>query len=155
MSALSATVIEPNYKYFELLAEWNSSIVPGFNSKSIIEEFNMLKTSNSDNLNLHSSFVNFNDLEINEKRIKKSFIIYLCKKHRKLEGKNVEIKKMFEYLKRIKFKITGTEDKKRLFRQLIMSFALDSENMETVQLWKNYYSIIDDHFDLYTARDTK
>ena len=93
MTALSATVIEPNYKYFELLAEWNSSIVPGFNSKTIIKENTMINTNNSDNL--YSSFVNFNDLIIVEKRIKKSFIIYLCKKHRKFEGKNVELKKMF------------------------------------------------------------
>jgi hypothetical protein len=67
----------------------------------------------------------------------------------------VEIKKMFEYLRRINFKITEPEDKKRLFRQLIMSFALDSENDETMDLWKDYYSIMDEQFDLYKARDTK
>ena len=36
-----------------------------------------------------------------------------------------------------------------------MSFALDSDSLETVQLWDDYYSIMDEQFDLYKARDTK
>lgn len=51
---------------------------------------------------------------------------------------------MFKYLREINFKITEPEDKKRLFRQLILSFALDPESEDTELLWEDYYSLLDE-----------
>jgi len=88
--------------------------------------------------------------------MKRSFISYLCKMHRRYEGQNADIKKMFEYLKKINFKIKFTDDLKRVFRQLIMSWNLEP-GANTEEIWEDYRSIIHDYdwFNLYTARDMK
>jgi hypothetical protein len=44
--------------------------------------------------------------------------------HRKYEGKNKDIKDIFEYLKEDGFKVKYKDCLKRLFRQFIMSWAL-------------------------------
>lgn len=58
MTALSASVIEPNFMYFEMLVNWENNQV-----------------------DLHEELVVV-------KRMKRSFISYLCKMHRKYEGQN-------------------------------------------------------------------
>lgn len=68
MTALSATLITPSFKYFEILVNWDGNKV-----------------------DLH-------DEQVITHRQKRSFIAYLCKMHRLYEGKNKDIKDMFEYL---------------------------------------------------------
>jgi hypothetical protein len=94
MTALSATVIEPNIDYFLRLVNWEGN-----------------------QIDLHEELVVV-------KRDKRSFVSYLCKMHRIHEGKNEDIKAMFKYLNEINFKIKYTDDIKRVFRQLIMSWSL-------------------------------
>ena len=95
MTALSATLISPSYKYFDMLVNWEGNKV-----------------------DLHEELVI-------ENRQKRSFVTYLCKMHRKYEGKNKDIKRIFKYLHDTNFKVKYTEDKKRIFRQLIMSWSLE------------------------------
>jgi hypothetical protein len=66
MTALSATIMRPNFKNFKFLYEWETKHGSGI-------------TSCIDDLN---------KLVIIENKRKKSFISYLCRKHRLTEGKN-------------------------------------------------------------------
>jgi hypothetical protein len=53
--------------------------------------------------------------------------------------------------------VKKADDKKRIFRQLILSWALPPGE-ETINVWEDYHSIVDnplDEFDLYKARDAK
>ena len=68
MTALSATLITPNYHYFETLVNWEGKKV-----------------------DLHEVLVIV-------QRQRRSFISYVCKMHRKYEGQNEDINKIFKYL---------------------------------------------------------
>jgi hypothetical protein len=53
------------------------------------------------------------------------------------------------------FKVTKAHDKCRLFRQLIMSWSLDPETEDVLNLWDDYHLIMEEPFDIYTMRDCK
>ena len=132
MSPIAACVISPNYEYFKVLMDRETNKDP--------------------------NAIQIEDLTIANRMY--SFVHYLCKKHRLTHGENEDIKSIFGYLRSIGFVVKNEEDKKSLFRQLVMSWALDPSQADLKQIWKDFFGLIkfDEQkvvFDLYKGRDLR
>ena len=117
MKPVAATVISPNFEYFKIMIE-KEKTTQGYDFDSIMVEDSKLT---------HQL---------------RSLVSYLCKKHRITKGKNEDIKQMFGFLRTNGYSIKKDEDKRRVFRQLIMSFNLDSEQADLDQIWSDYYGLV-------------
>lgn len=134
MKPMAAALISPNFEFFKELID-------------------LEKKSNG----FHFDSIRIEDLSITH-RIH-SFASYLCKKHRLTQGRNEELKQIFSYLRIQGYVITSEEDKKCLFRQLIMSWNL-GEDADVERIWDDYRGIVKSEdissvFDLYKGRDMK
>ena len=102
MSPIAATVINPCFKNFKRLFQLHNSDIEGL---LVVDE----------------------ELTKNKPR---SLLSYICKKHVRLGGKNLEIKKIFRLLIENKIEIKSDDDKLYFFRQVVRSFAGENYDLE-------------------------
>ena len=100
MSPIAATVIKPNFEYFEKLYRVHDSK---------IDELKVF------------------DKELTKNK-PRSLLSYICKKHVRLQGKNEELIKIFSFLIQEKVELKSDDERKHFFRSVVRSFAIENGN---------------------------